>query len=551
MGGGRIIARATSCAPTHRPSLDSAGHRSPRMTDTPDAPRRVFRSPLPSLDIPDLPLSALVLNKAGSMPDAVAFVDGTTGVATTFAALSDAVHRLAGGLAQAGVGPGTCVALMAPTCPEFAIVFHAVATRGASVTTVNPTYTAHELRHQLEDAGATLLVTVPAILDVAKAGSDGTRVAEIVTIGSESGHRSIDDLMSDPIEQVPVDVADAVVALPYSSGTTGLPKGVMLTHANLVANVCQLNAILPVEAGEAGLAVLPFFHIFGMEAAMNAWLAAGVTVVTLPRFDMGRALSLIEEHRVAHLYAVPPIVLGLAKSPLVDAHDLSSLRRIVCGAAPLGADLTREAATRVGCPIVQAYGMTELSPLSHANPPAGDVPGSSGVAAPDTESRVVDPDGNDLGVDEVGELLVRGPQVMKGYLNNSAATAACLDDEGWLATGDVVRIDADGYVFIVDRAKELIKVLGFQVAPAELEALIVTHPDVADVAVIGVPDDEAGERPKAFVVVKEDGEVDADAVRAFVAERAATYKHLHEVEFVEAIPKSASGKILRRVLREA
>ena len=512
--------------------------------------RHVFASPMPSVDIPDVPLSALVLGKAASMPDAAAMIDGATGATIPFARLSDAVHRLAGGLAAAGVGPGSCVALMAPTCPEFAIVFHAVAVRGAAVTTVNPAYTERELRHQLDDAGATLLVVAPACLDVARAGVEGTKVREIVTIGPAPGHRSIDALMGEPIEQAAVDLHGATVALPYSSGTTGLPKGVVLTHRNLVANVVQLNAILPVEAGEVGLAVLPFFHIFGMEAAMNAWLAAGVTVVTLPRFDMGRALSLIETHRVAHLYAVPPIVLGLAKSPLVDAHDLSSMRRIVCGAAPLGADLTREAAARVGCPIVQAYGMTELSPLSHANPPSGDVPGSSGVAAPNTESRVIDPEGNDLGVDEVGELLVRGPQVMKGYLNNPEATAACLDAEGWLATGDVVRIDADGYVFIVDRAKELIKVKGFQVAPAELEALIVTHPAVADVAVIGVADDEAGERPKAFVVVRDGAEVTDHEVRGFVAERAATYKHLHEVEFLDAIPKSASGKILRRVLRE-
>ena len=368
-------------------------------------------------------------------------------------------------------------------------------------------------------------------------------------IGAAEGHRSLDALAAAPIDQVAVDVAETVVALPYSSGTTGLPKGVMLTHRNLVANVAQLDAMLPVEPGETGLAVLPFFHIFGMQAAMNAWLAAGATVVTLPRFDMGRALGLVARHRVAHLYAVPPIVLGLAKSPLVDGHDLSSLRRIVCGAAPLGAELTREAAARVGCPVIQAYGMTELSPLSHANPPGRDVPGSSGVTAPDTESRVVDEAGRDLGPDEVGELLVRGPQVMKGYLDAPAATAACLDAEGWLRTGDVVRIDADGYVFVVDRAKELIKVKGFQVAPAELEALIAVHPGVADVAVIGVADDEAGERPKAFVVRAAGAEVSADEVRAFVAGRVSTYKRVGEVEFVDAIPKSPSGKILRRVLR--
>lgn len=510
---------------------------------------RVFRSPLPDVSIPDVPVTAATLAMANVTPDAPALIDGATGHTLTFAELDEAVHRLAGGLAAAGLRPGGCVALMAPNSPEFAIVFHAVATCGAAITTVNPTYTAGELQHQLQDSRATLLVTVPAILDVAAAGIEGTQVREIVTIGDAAGHRSIQALMVERLEQVSVDVADTTVALPYSSGTTGLPKGVMLTHRNLVANIVQLNAVLPVERGQSGLAVLPFFHIFGMQAAMNAWLAAGVTVITLPRFDMAQALGLIQRHRIAHLYVVPPIVLGFAKSPLVDEHDVSSLRRIVCGAAPLGSELTREAAARIDCPIIQAYGMTELSPLSHANPPQRDVPGSSGVTAPNTESRVVDENGADLGTDEVGELLVRGPQVMKGYLNNPSATANCLDADGWLRTGDIVRIDADGYTFVVDRAKELIKVKGFQVAPAELEALIVTHPDVADVAVIGVPDDEAGERPKAFVVAKPDTALNADDVRAFVAERAATYKRLDEVVFVESIPKSASGKILRRVLR--
>ena len=512
--------------------------------------RHVFASPLPPVDIPDVAVSTLVLAKAASTPDAVALIDGTSGATLTFAELADAVHRHAGGLAAAGVGPGTCVALMAPTSPEFAIVFHAVAVCGASITTVNPTYTAGELRHQLEDARATLLVTVPATLETAVSACEGTRVDEIVTIGEAAGHRSLEAMMGEPIEQVALDAAETVVVLPYSSGTTGLPKGVMLTHRNLVANILQLDATLPVAPGEVGLAVLPFFHIFGMSAAMNAWLAVGASVVTLPRFDMAQVLGLVQRHRVAHFYAVPPIVLGLAKSPLVDEYDLSSMRRIVCGAAPLGAELTEEAAARMDCSIIQAYGMTELSPLSHANPPAGDKPGSSGVNAPNTESRVIGSDGRDLGAEEVGELLVRGPQVMKGYLNNPDATAACIDREGWLATGDIVRIDADGYLFVVDRAKELIKVKGFQVAPAELEALIVTHPDVADVAVIGAPDGEAGERPRAFVVRKPDTEVSAEAVIAFVAEHVATYKRLGEVVFTDEIPKSASGKILRRILRE-
>ena len=510
----------------------------------------LFESPMAPLDIPAVPVSELVLAHAATRPDAVALIDGATGRSTTFAELSDAVHRLAGGLAASGVGPGSCVALMAPTSPGFALAFHAVAVCGASVTTINPLCTPEELRHQLNDAGASLLLTVAAFLDAATRAVEGTRVGEIVLLDEADGHRSLDSLMGAPIEQVPIELGEATVALPYSSGTTGLPKGVMLTHRNLVANIVQLNAMLPVEAGQAGLAVLPFFHIFGMQAAMNAWLAGGLAVVTLPRFDMARALGLIAEHRIAHLYVVPPIVLGFAKSPLVEEHDLTSLQRIVCGAAPLGAELTGEAATRLDCPIIQAYGMTELSPLSHANPPDRDKPGSSGVTAPNTASRVVGADGAALGADELGELLVRGPQVMKGYLNDPDATSGCLDADGWLATGDIVRIDADGYLFIVDRAKELIKVKGFQVAPAELEALIVTHPDIADVAVIGVPDEEAGERPKAFVVTRPDTELGAEAVREFVAARVSSYKRLGEVAFVDEIPKSASGKILRRLLRE-
>jgi len=270
----------------------------------------------------------------------------------------------------------------------------------------------------------------------------------------------------------------------------------------------------------------------------------------MARFDMEQALQLIQQHSVTQFFAVPPIVLGLAKHPAVEQVDVSSLRRIFCGAAPLGGEPGEEAASRIDCPIVQGYGMTELSPISHATVGDHYKTGSSGYTAPNTEVRIVDDEGNDLGPGEPGEMLIRGPQVMKGYLSNAEATAETLDSDGWLHTGDVARIDADDHMFIVDRVKELIKYKGFQVAPAELEALIVQHPAVADVAVIGIPEIEAGELPKAFVVLKPGASASAEDIQTFIKAEVASYKQIRLLEFVDEIPKSASGKILRRFLRD-
>ncbi|NNE96267.1 MAG: AMP-binding protein [Acidimicrobiales bacterium] len=508
----------------------------------------VFHSPLPEVEIPEVPLTEFVLGDA-TANGRIAMIDGPSGKKWTFAELNDAIRRLAGGLQESGVKPGVVVGLMAPNMPEYTIVFHAVAVAGGTVTTINPVYGAEEVRFQLNDADAAMLIAAAPFAETAVAAVEGSPVTDLITIGPVRGLRSIDDMMGDPIEQVEIDTSEHIVVLPYSSGTTGLPKGVMLSHRNCVANLAQSNAMLEYEPGEVALAVLPFFHIYGMQVLMNGLLAEGVTVVTMPRFDMEQALSLIEEHGVTQFYAVPPIVLGLAKSPLVDQYDVSSLRKIFSGAAPLGAELADEAAARVGCVVVQGYGMTELSPISHATVGSDVKPGSNGVTAPNTMCRIVSPDGVDQAADEVGELWVKGPQVMKGYLNNPEATAATIDQDGWLHTGDVARIDDDGHMYIVDRVKELIKYKGFQVPPAELEALIVTHPAVADVAVIGVPDVEAGELPKAFVVLKPDTEATAEDIMSFVGEHVASYKQIRIVEFTDAIPKSASGKILRRQLR--
>ncbi len=512
----------------------------------------LYTSPLPAVDIPVAPVTEFVLRRVNDHPEKPALIDGTTGRTYSFAELSDVIHRLAGGLVARGFAPGDTLALMAPNLPEYAIIFHAVAVAGGVVTTVNPTYGADEVAFQLRDAGATELVTVGMFAEVAKEAITGTEISEVITIDGVAGTTALDSIFGDPIQQSPVNPVDDVVVLPYSSGTTGLPKGVMLTHHNLVANICQCDhAIVYQPDGEVALAFLPFFHIYGMQVLMNGLLANGVTVVTLPRFDLDQALSLVQEHRITRFFAVPPVVLALAKHPAVDSYDLSSLVQVFSGAAPLGAEIAMEAEKRIGCEVVQGYGMTELSPVSHTTPPGMFKAGSSGVTVSNTESRIVDPDtGEDQPFGERGELWVRGPQVMKGYLNNPEATAATLDSDGWLHTGDVAIIDEDHHMTIVDRVKELIKYNGFQVPPAELEALLITHPEVNDVAVIGIPDESAGELPKAFIVSSPGSEVTAEDLQAFVAEHVASYKHIRLVEFIDEIPKSASGKILRRLLRD-
>ena len=470
----------------------------------------IHKSPLPDVEIPDTAITAHVMRRAADIPDTVAITDGNSS-SYTFGELNNAIRALAGGLQSRGFGPGTVLGVMAPNVPEYAIVFHGAAVAGGTITTINPTYGAEEVRFQLQDAGATLLLTVPMFLDVAREAMEGTDVTELFVMGEADGATPMASLFGDPIEQVPVDAADHVVVLPYSSGTTGLPKGVMLTHRNLVANICQMEHVLDYQVDEAALAALPFFHIYGMQVLMNGLLANGVTVVTMPRFDMDHALGLVQSHRITRFFAVPPMVLGLAKAPQVSDYDLSSLRQIFSGAAPLGAELATEAGDRVGCEVVQGYGMTELSPVTHASVEGQSRPGTSGVAISNVECRIVDPEsGEDQPAGERGELWVRGPMVMKGYLNNQEATAETIDADGWLHTGDVAIIDDHGHYSIVDRIKELIKYNGFQVPLAELEGLLITHPAIVDVAVIGVPDEAAGELPKAFVTLAPGASVTLD-----------------------------------------
>ena len=501
----------------------------------------IFRT-AEDLAIPDVALTPFLLERAARWGDKAAFIDASDGRVLTYAAWASAVRRMATALARRGFRKGDVLAICCANCPEYAVVFHAVSLIGGIVTTINPLYTAEEWQRQLEDAGAAYLVTSRALASKA----DGLALREIFILGEPSYEALAGEEPEDAAEppHAVIDPASAVVVLPYSSGTTGMPKGVMLTHRNLVANILQTQAAVQVTEDDVTLGFLPFFHIYGMVVIMNLGIYAGATIVLMPRFDLEKCLQAIERYRISYAYVVPPIFLAL-RNPMVDRYDLSSLRTLFSGAAPLSAEMAAEAARRLRCSVTQGYGMTETSPATHITR-SGDSEGV-GKPLPLTEAKVVGlASGSELGPDEEGEICVRGPQVMKGYLNRPDATAAMIDADGWLHTGDIGYADSAGRFFIVDRVKELIKYKGLQIAPAELEALLLTHPAVADAAVIPMPDDEAGQVPKAFVVLQ--SPATPDEIRAFVAGRVAPYKKLRAVEMIDAIPRSPSGKILRRLL---
>jgi len=516
----------------------------------------IFRSPYPERDIPETPLTPFVLARARALKDKPALIDALSGRTITYEQLYEAVQRVAAGLAARDFRKGDVFAIYSPNVPEYAIAFHAVSLVGGIVTTLNPLSTAQEAGHQLKDAGAKYLLTVPALLDKAReAATAAASVAEIFVFGTAEGATPFSDLFAEDGREPPaveIDPHADVVALPYSSGTTGLPKGVMLTHRNLVANVVQVQANELIHEDDTLICVLPLFHIYGMVVIMNLGLCMGAKIVVMSRFDLESFLKNLQDYGVTLAHVVPPIMLALAQHPSVGNYDLSKLKTRFSGAAPLSEQLARACSERLGCAIRQGYGMTETSPAIHLTPSQADWSkyGSIGQCVPNTECKIIDVEtGASLSYRQEGELCMRGPQMMKGYLNRAEATAATIDGNGWLHTGDIAYADEDGHFFIVDRLKELIKYKGSQVAPAELEALLLTHPAVADAAVVASPDEEAGEVPKAFVVRTDAaGAVTPDELMAFVASHVAPYKKIRKLEFIDQIPKSASGKILRRLL---
>jgi len=534
-----------------------------------------YRGPLPDIDVPDVTLYDLLF---GSLTEAdaarVAVLDHATGVSLTFGQVRDQTDAFATWLAIEGVGPGDAVGVLLPNGPDYFAAFHGVARAGAAVTPINASYTAPEIARQLSATRASKLVTHPALLAQAAAGAyqAGLEASDVIVVDvatkvermDAAGHTAwVDVLRTRPNPPaVDIDPATHVACMPFSSGTSGLPKPVLLSHRNLVANMLQFNEVLrPLGDDVSLVAFLPYSHIYALTTNLNYGLYRRAAQYTMAGFDPTLFLTIIAVHRPAILFVVPPVAAFLAKHPAVASADLSSLKLIVCGAAPLDGPVGAALQSRLGVRVVQGYGMTELSPVTHVIPlDRTDIDlGTIGPAIPNVRFRVVDPEtGLDVApptpgeVSTPGELWCAGPNAMLGYLGVPRDADAVLDADGFVHTGDLVTVDAEGVVRIVDRIKELIKRRGMQIAPAELEAILCQHPAVADAAVFGVTSKStgaAGEQvPHGLVQLRPGAEATASELTAWVSDRVAPHKRLGGVHFVEKVPRSAAGKILRREL---
>ena len=514
----------------------------------------ILESPLPPVEVPSLTLARYLREQARLRPERIAIVDAVSGRTLSYGELDRQIGRFAAGLAAHGFRSGDTLLMFAPNVPEWPVAALGALAAGGVVSGANPLNGAMDLARQMRDTNARFVLTIPALRATAQEAAASAGGATVVVPGAAAGAAELayESLLAcTDCEPAVAENPDAIAALPYSSGTSGLQKGVVLTHRTILSNVVQYNAAT-FEPGVAErmvvLALLPMFHIFGFTVIMLCGLARGVRLITLAHFEPASFLQALQQHRVTHLAVVPPMLHFLTMHPLAGSYDLSSLEKIGCGAAPLAGALECRASERMRCQVAQGYGMTESSGVIATTYPGRHRVGSSGQLLPGTQARVVDPlSGADAPRGEPGEIWFRGPQAFKGYLNEPAATASTITPEGWVRTGDIGHIDGDGYLYVTDRLKELIKVKGFQVAPAELEALLCTHPQVADAAVIGRPDERAGELPVGYVVAR--GALDPAALKSWVAQQVCDYKQLVDIVVCEAIPKTASGKILRRVLR--
>uniref|UniRef100_A0ACD6ACA0 Uncharacterized protein n=2 Tax=Avena sativa TaxID=4498 RepID=A0ACD6ACA0_AVESA len=526
----------------------------------------VFRSTLPDISIPDhLPLHDYVFERLAERRDRACIIDGATGETLTVGDVHSLSRRVAAGLYSLGVRHGSTVMLLLPNSVEFALAFLASSRLGAVTTTANPLHTPPEIAKQVVASGATLIVTEPAFVakvrDLALALGGVTVVA---TGDGAEGCASFSDLQAaddSSLPEAPIDVVNDVVALPYSSGTTGLPKGVMLSHRGLVTSVAQLvdgeNPNLNFREDDVVLCVLPMFHVYSLHSILLCGMRAGAALVIMKRFETVKMLELVERHGITIAPLVPPIVVEMAKTDAMDHHDLSSVRMVISGAAPMGKELQDIVHAKLPQAVLgQGYGMTEAGPvlsmcMAFAKEPSPVKSGACGTVVRNAELKIVDPEtGLCLRRNQPGEICIRGRQIMKGYLNNPDATAETIDKDGWLHTGDVGFVDDDDEIFIVDRLKELIKYKGFQVAPAELEAMLIAHASIADAAVVPMKDDASGEIPVAFVVRSEGADgITEDEIKQYVAKQVVFYKRLQKVFFVSSIPKAPSGKILRKDLR--
>ena len=527
-------------------------------------PENVVKSPYPDVQIPETNLYNYVFRDAASFGKKIAIVNGETGREYSLAAIEEATRKVSSALNRSGLQKGDVLTLVAPNSPEYPVMFLATLASGGVVSTCNPGYTDEELTYQFKETTPKFVATVPSALPTVQKAAEKTGVEKIILIDDAeqqgTGLISYRSLAEDPgslFSPASVDAKDDIAVLPYSSGTTGLPKGVMLTHYTMIANISQLQhpeIFNYLQDGTCIMGLLPFYHIYGMIVLLLSSLHAGSRLVTLPKFNPDVFLSTIQKHKVTVVHMVPPLIQFLINHPSVENYDLSSIDQITSASAPLSGELVTAAKEKVGCKMIrQLYGLTELNGATHVMPERLGMtkPGSVGVPICNMEVRIVDTrSGENLPAGHEGEMLVRGPNVMKGYLNLPDATKASITEDGWFRTGDIGYFDEDCCFYITDRLKELIKVKGLQVAPAELEALLQHHPKIADAAVIGVPNERLGEAPKAFVV-KKDPNVTEEEIMNYVAGKVAKHKHLvGGVEFIDAVPKSVAGKILRRLLKK-
>jgi acyl-CoA synthetase (AMP-forming)/AMP-acid ligase II len=497
--------------------------------------------PLPA-DLP-LPLD-LVAEAAARSGAGPALIDAADGTGIAHRTLPGRIARAASSLSTRGFGPGDVLALCAPNSPDWAVAAFGAMAAGGAVTGISPVAADGEVAALLARTRTSVLAVDPGLLRRARSLAGAAGVREVGVLGEVAGPRTT------ARARLHRQAHDGVALLPSSSGTTGPPKSVVLTHGNLAAGIGQLQAGIRFTQDDVVLAVAPFPHVLGFVVTLAAPLAAGATVVTLPRFDLGALLTAVETYRVTVLAVPPPVLAALSSAPQARARDLSSVAFVAAGGAPVSPVLQARAAERFPEAVVaQGYGMTETTAVIPVpDRRAGTPPGAVGLLGPGTQARIVDPaDGRDLGSDEDGELWVRGPQTTPGYLGDATADADLFSSDGWLRTGDLARIDGNGALRIVDRLKELIKVDGLQVAPAELEALLLGHPAVSDAAVFGLPDERHGEVPVAAVVPRRD--LDAAALIDWAGEQLSPHKRLRAVHVVGQIPRTPAGKVLRRALR--
>jgi acyl-CoA synthetase (AMP-forming)/AMP-acid ligase II len=503
----------------------------------------------------------VILNACTRFPHKTALIDTSCNRRISYAEYAEIVTALAHGLVAAGLKPGEVVGIYLPNSWEFCATYHAATLAGGVPTLLNPSYREREVRYQLESSGAALLVTDGPNIEGIELGGLCKLRRVFTTRHPASGGESFANLLEPvtaalPRPDQPSD--QTLAALPYSSGTTGLPKGVMLSHYNLVANIFQI--IAPHASSFAHddvlLCFLPLYHIYGLNVVLNPALTLGATMLLLPRFNLPQLLGLLVSEGVTTMPTVPPALNALCQAAEAGQFPRDHcLRWVKSGAAPLAPELARRFTSLTGTLICQGYGMTEASPVTHIGylEPELYNPESVGQPVCQTACRVVNERDEDVGPGEPGELVMQGPQFMLGYWKEPQATAAVLRD-GWYWSGDVVTRDLDDFYYVVDRRKEMIKYKGFPVAPAEVESVLLEHPAVRECGVVGLPDAAAGELPVAFIALRDGLQASAklkDEICSFVAERLTSYKQPREVRFVDAVPKTASGKILRRELRKA